>query len=121
MTETLERDAQQIADILHVYGGPHASAAFRRIIERLIAKDTTDAEIVALVRTGAANPGLAPPWADARPLEADEIPLTILEIKRAPACACGTVEAWHNPGCGLYPEGGYPADQPWRGPPKARK
>lgn len=35
----------------------------------------------------------------------------------APACACGTVEAWHNPGCTLYPQGGYPADQPWRGPP----
>lgn len=39
----------------------------------------------------------------------------------APPCACGTVEAWHNPGCSLYPEGGYPADQPWRGPPKPAK
>lgn len=35
-----------------------------------------------------------------------------------PPCACGVAGPWHNPGCSLYPEGGYPADQPWRGPPK---
>lgn len=63
---------------------------------------------------------LAPPWADAKPgattlmTGGDEV--MGVPVKARP-CACGTVEAWHNPGCLLYPEGGYPADQPWRGPP----
>jgi hypothetical protein len=53
---------------------------------------------------------------DARPTPAARV--SIKPGDPVPPCACGTVEAWHNPGCSLYPEGGYPADQPWRGPPK---
>lgn len=105
--------------------GQHSAAktaarlAFPTVLERLIGRDISDAEIVAIVR---ATPTLARPVAGVvEAVHADgSVTATVRGVRPGdpvPPCACGTVEAWHNPGCLLYPEGGYPADQLWRGPP----